>query len=88
MLTQTSPFVSGNREWRRSRALKRKASDRVTRGSRPGAPGEKPSISVIVPGPILAGSHPLEAAGIDFIEDNGGGEGVRFRKPQKSRKRI
>src|SRR5436190_22565460 len=25
----------------------------------------------------------LEAAGIDFIEDNGGGEGVRFRKPQK-----
>jgi hypothetical protein len=25
----------------------------------------------------------LEAAGIDFIEDNGGGEGVRFRKPRK-----
>jgi hypothetical protein len=25
----------------------------------------------------------LETAGIDFIEDNGGGEGVRFRKPQK-----
>jgi hypothetical protein len=25
----------------------------------------------------------LESAGIEFIEDNGGGEGVRFRKPQK-----
>src|SRR5262249_53356838 len=25
----------------------------------------------------------LEAAGIVFIEDNGGGEGVRFRKPQR-----
>jgi transcriptional regulator with XRE-family HTH domain len=24
----------------------------------------------------------LEAAGIDFIEDNGGGAGVRFRKPR------
>jgi len=29
----------------------------------------------------------LETAGIDFIEDDGGGEGVRFRKPQKSKKR-
>jgi hypothetical protein len=25
----------------------------------------------------------LEAAGIIFVEDNGGGEGVRFRKPQR-----
>jgi hypothetical protein len=25
----------------------------------------------------------LEAAGVIFIEDNGGGEGVRFRKPQR-----
>ena len=25
----------------------------------------------------------LEAAGFIFIEDNGGGEGVRFRKPQR-----
>jgi hypothetical protein len=25
----------------------------------------------------------LEFAGIDFIEENGGGEGVRFRKPQR-----
>jgi hypothetical protein len=25
----------------------------------------------------------LETAGIEFIEDNGGGEGVRFRKPQR-----
>ena len=30
----------------------------------------------------------FETAGIDFIEDNGGGEGVRFRKPQKPRKRT
>jgi hypothetical protein len=33
----------------------------------------------------------LEAAGIEFIDENGGGAGVRFRKPakgepQKSRK--
>jgi len=28
----------------------------------------------------------LEAAGIEFIEDNGGGEGVRFKKPQKHKK--
>jgi hypothetical protein len=28
----------------------------------------------------------LEIAGIDFIESNGGGEGVRFRKPQRARK--
>jgi hypothetical protein len=25
----------------------------------------------------------LETAGIEFIEENGGGEGVRFRKPQR-----
>jgi hypothetical protein len=25
----------------------------------------------------------LEAAGIEFIEDNGGGEGVRFRKSKR-----
>jgi len=30
----------------------------------------------------------LESAGIDFIEENGGGEGVRFRKPQKAKKRT
>jgi len=29
----------------------------------------------------------LESAGIEFIEDNGGGEGVRFRKPQLPKKR-
>ena len=29
----------------------------------------------------------LESAGIEFIEDNGGGEGVRFRKPQLTKKR-
>ncbi len=29
----------------------------------------------------------LEAAGIVFIEANGGGEGVRFRKPQSSKSR-
>ena len=28
----------------------------------------------------------FEAAGIVFIEENGGGEGVRFRKPQRSKK--
>jgi hypothetical protein len=29
----------------------------------------------------------LEAEGIEFIEDNGGGEGVRFCAPQKSKKK-
>jgi hypothetical protein len=29
----------------------------------------------------------FEGAGIDFIGDNGGGEGVRFRKPQKFKKK-
>jgi hypothetical protein len=29
----------------------------------------------------------LEYAGVEFIDDNGGGEGVRFRKSQKSTKR-
>ena len=28
----------------------------------------------------------LETAGIDFIEHNAGGEGVRFRKPQRPKK--
>ena len=30
----------------------------------------------------------LESAGIDFIEDDGGGEGVRFRRPRKPRTRA
>ena len=29
----------------------------------------------------------LESAGIEFIEGNGTGEGVRFRKPHRSRKK-
>jgi hypothetical protein len=29
----------------------------------------------------------FEVAGIDFIEDNGAGEGVRFRKPRPSRRK-
>jgi hypothetical protein len=28
----------------------------------------------------------FEAVGIAFIEDNGGGEGVRFKKPQRYKK--
>ena len=36
----------------------------------------------------LAIRHALEAAGVVFIEENGGGSGVRLRKParEKSRK--
>jgi len=30
--------------------------------------------------------HPLEAAGIEFIDDNGGGPGVRLRKRQREKK--
>jgi hypothetical protein len=29
----------------------------------------------------------LEAAGIEFIEENGTGEGVRFRRPRRSRRK-
>jgi hypothetical protein len=29
----------------------------------------------------------LEAAGIEFIDNNGGGDGVRFRKPQRFNKK-
>jgi hypothetical protein len=29
----------------------------------------------------------LESAGIEFIDNNGGGEGVRFRKSQRYKKR-
>jgi hypothetical protein len=29
----------------------------------------------------------LESAGIEFIDNNGGGEGVRFRKPQRFNKK-
>jgi hypothetical protein len=29
----------------------------------------------------------FETAGIEFIEENGGGEGVRFRKPRRVRKK-
>jgi transcriptional regulator with XRE-family HTH domain len=29
----------------------------------------------------------LEAAGLEFLEENGGGIGVRFRKPRSSRRR-
>jgi len=29
--------------------------------------------------------HALEVAGIEFIDENGGGQGVRFRKPRKAK---
>jgi hypothetical protein len=29
----------------------------------------------------------LEAAGVEFIDENGGGAGVRLRKPQQAPKR-
>ena len=31
--------------------------------------------------------HAFEAAGIEFIEENGTGEGVRFRKPRHSKRK-
>jgi transcriptional regulator with XRE-family HTH domain len=31
--------------------------------------------------------HAFEAAGVEFIEENGGGSGVRFREPSRSRRR-
>jgi ribosome-binding protein aMBF1 (putative translation factor) len=35
----------------------------------------------------LAIRQALESAGIEFIEGNGTGEGVRFRKPHRSRRK-
>ena len=33
----------------------------------------------------MAIRHALEAAGVEFIDENGGGPGVRLRKPQQKR---
>jgi hypothetical protein len=33
----------------------------------------------------LAIRRALEAAGVEFIDENGGGPGVRFRKPQQKK---
>jgi transcriptional regulator with XRE-family HTH domain len=30
--------------------------------------------------------HTLEAAGVEFIDENGGGPGVRLRKPHRTKK--
>jgi hypothetical protein len=35
----------------------------------------------------LAVRRALEAAGVEFIDDNGGGPGVRLRKPPKDKSR-
>jgi hypothetical protein len=35
----------------------------------------------------LAVRRALEAAGVEFIDENGGGPGVRLRKPSKERSR-
>src|SRR5262249_11661131 len=59
------------------------------------APASKVGVATIRRAEVIDGEIPvtfpneaalrqaLEAAGIVFIEDNGGGEGVRFRKPQR-----
>lgn len=45
---------------------------------------EARSTSTLVSGldVILKVQHALEAAGVDFIAENGGGPGVRLRKPK------
>ena len=35
----------------------------------------------------LAVRHALESAGVEFIDENGGGAGVRLRKPNKDKPR-
>jgi ribosome-binding protein aMBF1 (putative translation factor) len=35
----------------------------------------------------LAVRHALEAAGVEFIDENGGGPGVRLRRPEKEKSR-
>src|SRR6266481_4501421 len=49
----------------------------------------------VSPGPLAAYKstvtalrRALEAAGVEFIHENGGGAGVRFRKPHRSSARV
>jgi hypothetical protein len=39
----------------------------------------------VTPANELAIRRALEAAGVEFIDENGGGPGVRLRKPMKER---
>ena len=45
----------------------------------------KPGIMAAHPSTVLALRRALEAAGIEFIDENGGGPGVRLRKRQQKR---
>jgi len=40
----------------------------------------------VTPANELAIRRALEDAGVEFIDDNGGGSGVRLRKPQKKKR--
>ena len=48
----------------------------------PGLPRKDELIPVTLPNEAAL-RQALEAAGIVFVEDNGGSEGVRFLKPQR-----
>jgi hypothetical protein len=45
----------------------------------------KPGIMAAHPSTLLALKRAFEAAGIEFIDENGGGPGVRLRKRQQKR---
>lgn len=46
----------------------------------------KPGIMEAHAPTLIALKNALEAAGVDFIEENGGGPGVRLHKPKRGKK--
>ena len=46
----------------------------------------KPGIMAAHPATVLALRRAIETAGIEFIDENGGGSGVRLKKGQQKRK--
>ena len=45
----------------------------------------KPGVMAAHASTVMALRKALEAAGIEFIDENGGGPGVRLRKPQQKK---
>ena len=56
----------------------------VSRNDRPGKGPDSVGASAPITGAALRNA--LEAAGVEFIDENGGGPGVRLRKPAKPKR--
>ena len=86
----TKPLTSG--QIRAARALVRWRAEDLARESAVGvatirrAELAESATSMTAPN-NMAVRHALEAAGIEFIDENGGGAGVRLRKAQQQGKR-